>query len=122
MARLARVVVAGMAHRVTQRSNRREAVFFGEADRQWCLSDEDDAWVAMLRARTCRGRPCGSEGFVVAFQERLGRALSPGQPGPKPKRDRSPSQVLRPRNCVIVANRPFFATFAEDVHLAECGT
>ena len=32
MARLARVVIAGVAHHVTQRGNRRERVFFGEAD------------------------------------------------------------------------------------------
>jgi putative transposase len=32
MARLARVVAAGLAHHVTQRGNRRQPVFFGEAD------------------------------------------------------------------------------------------
>lgn len=34
MARLARVVVPGVAHHLTQRGNRREAVFFEEADYQ----------------------------------------------------------------------------------------
>ena len=53
------------------------------------LSNEDDAWVAMLRARTGTGRPCGSEDFVATLQERLGRVLLPGKRGPKPKRDRS---------------------------------
>ena len=45
------------------------------------LSDEDDAWVAMLRARTRTGRPCGSEDFVATLQERLGRVLLPGKRG-----------------------------------------
>ena len=32
MARLARIVVAGRAHHVTQRGNRREPIFFAEGD------------------------------------------------------------------------------------------
>src|SRR3990172_3672385 len=44
MARLARVVVAGMPHHVTQRGNRRQEVFFGQEDylayvelmKEWC--------------------------------------------------------------------------------------
>ena len=34
MARIARVVVPGLPHHVTQRSNRREPVFFGAEDYQ----------------------------------------------------------------------------------------
>lgn len=34
MARLARVVIPGLPHHVTQRGNRRQTVFFGEADYQ----------------------------------------------------------------------------------------
>ena len=34
MARLARVVVPGLPHHVTQRGNRRETVFFGDDDYQ----------------------------------------------------------------------------------------
>ncbi len=37
MARLARVVIAGCPHHVTQRGNRREAVFFSDADRRQYL-------------------------------------------------------------------------------------
>jgi hypothetical protein len=33
MSRLARIVVPGLAHHVTQRGNRREAIFFEEEDR-----------------------------------------------------------------------------------------
>jgi len=44
MARLARVVVAGVAHHVTQRGNRRQETFFQESDyrayltllSEWC--------------------------------------------------------------------------------------
>jgi hypothetical protein len=44
MARLARVVVPGVAHHVTQRGNRRQETFFNEADyaaylallKEWC--------------------------------------------------------------------------------------
>jgi putative transposase len=32
MSRIARVVVPGVAHRVTRRGNRRERVFFGDED------------------------------------------------------------------------------------------
>lgn len=45
MARLARIVVPGVAHHVTQRGNRRQPVFFGEADHA--------AYVALVSA-ACR--------------------------------------------------------------------
>lgn len=38
MARIARIVVPGMPHHVTQRGNRRDDVFFGTADRRQYLS------------------------------------------------------------------------------------
>jgi putative transposase len=34
MARLARTVVAGLPHHVTQRGNRREAIFFEDGDQE----------------------------------------------------------------------------------------
>src|SRR6266566_4301224 len=37
MARLARIVIPGVPHHVTQRGNRRQAVFFGEEDYQTYL-------------------------------------------------------------------------------------
>ena len=45
MARLARVVVVGVPHHVTQRGNRRQTVFFG---------DEDYATYMALLAEDCR--------------------------------------------------------------------
>jgi putative transposase len=34
MARLARIVIPGLPHHVTQRSNRREAIFFEDGDHE----------------------------------------------------------------------------------------
>ena len=52
MAGLARVVVAGVPHYVTQRGNRRQQTFFSDADQE--------AYRALL-AEGCRnaGAPCG---------------------------------------------------------------
>ncbi|MBN4047773.1 hypothetical protein JYT75_00475 [Oceanicaulis sp. AH-315-P02] len=44
MARLARIVIPGLPHHVTQRGNRHEQVFFGDDD--YC------AYLDMLRAAT----------------------------------------------------------------------
>ena len=52
MARLARVVVPGIPHHVTQRGNRRQAVFFRDADYQayldlishWCRDEGVEVW------------------------------------------------------------------------------
>ena len=56
MARLARVVVAGLPHHVTQRGNRRQAVFFGEEDYRayttlvgaWCRKHAVEVWAYCL--------------------------------------------------------------------------
>ena len=56
MARLARVVVAGLPHHVTQRGNRRQTVFFCEEDYQaykdlvgeWCRKCAVDVWAYCL--------------------------------------------------------------------------
>ena len=52
MARLARVVVPGMPHHVTQRGNRRQQAFFQQVDYQvylelmaeWCAACEVEIW------------------------------------------------------------------------------
>ena len=59
MARLARVVVAGRPHHVTQRGNRRQAVFFGEEDSradtpllgEWCRRHAVGVWADCLMTR-----------------------------------------------------------------------
>jgi putative transposase len=56
MARIARVVVAGMPHHVTQRGNRRQEVFFGDDDyhaylsvmREWCVRHGLRVWAYCL--------------------------------------------------------------------------
>jgi putative transposase len=45
---------------------------------------EDDALEA-LRRHSRTGRPLGSKAFLEALEARLGRALRPGKPGPRPK-------------------------------------
>jgi putative transposase len=56
MARLARVVMAGMPHHVTQRGNRRQQTFFGNADyaayvdlmAEWCREEGVEIWAYCL--------------------------------------------------------------------------
>ena len=56
MARLARVVLPGCPHHITQRGNRRQDVFFKESDyvhclyllKQWCLHEGIDIWAYCL--------------------------------------------------------------------------
>ena len=52
MPRLARVVIAGMPHHVTQRGNRRQQTFFNEGDyaaylelmAEWCAKEGVEIW------------------------------------------------------------------------------
>jgi len=78
MARLARVVVPGLPHHVTQRGNRRLPTFFG----QEALSAEA---LDVLRRHERTGRPLGSEAFVSCLEQQLGRVLQPQKPG-RPRR------------------------------------
>ena len=56
MARLARVVIPGLPHHVTQRGNRRQAVFFREEDDRadntlvgaWCANHDVAIWAYCL--------------------------------------------------------------------------
>jgi len=56
MARIARVVVAGMPHHITQRGNRRQKTFFTDEDyaayidlmAQWCRNYDVDIWAYCL--------------------------------------------------------------------------
>jgi hypothetical protein len=51
----------------------------------WLAKRRDEQMQARLRADTCTGRPCGSEGFVALFEKVLGRLLAPQKVGRKPK-------------------------------------
>ncbi|MDP3908469.1 transposase [Novosphingobium sp.] len=76
MARLARIVIPGVAHHVTQRGNRRLPVFFGDDDRRaylaliaeacagqgtrclaWCLKDNHVHLILVPASATACGRP-----------------------------------------------------------------
>ena len=59
MARLARVVIPGLPHHVTQRGNRREAIFFEDGDH-------------------------GAPDFVDRLEKILGRPIARRAPGRKP--------------------------------------
>lgn len=56
MARLARVVVEGVAHHVTQRGNRRQAVFY---------CDDDHATYKILLAEGCRAAGVAIWGYCL---------------------------------------------------------
>ena len=56
MARLARIVVPGVAHHVTQRCNRRQPVFFG---------DDDYAEYRALIAQSCRAARVAVWGYCL---------------------------------------------------------
>ena len=51
-------------------------------------ADPDDPALAALRRTELIGRPLGDRAFQDAISRRLGRAITPGKPGPKPKRER----------------------------------
>jgi hypothetical protein len=86
MARLARVVVPGVPHHVTQRGNRHLPTFFTEEDYAAYLAEGLDAEQAeVLRRHERTGRPLGSAAFLKRLEARLGRSLRKKPPGRKPK-------------------------------------
>lgn len=52
MARIARVVITGLPHHITQRGNRRQQTFFNEGDyaayvelmAEWCKKEQVEIW------------------------------------------------------------------------------
>jgi len=100
MARLARVVVEGVAHHIVQRGNRRQDVFFCDGDRlvsqddllpsmvgysrQFVSQPDDEQDLHRLRKESSVGRPLGDEEFIIGLERKLGRMLRrrpPGRPG-----------------------------------------
>jgi putative transposase len=47
----------------------------------------DPATTARIERAPTIGRPLGAPEWVAALERRLGRALAPGKPGPKPRVD-----------------------------------
>ena len=75
MARLARIVVPGLVHHVTQRGNHRQTVATLNRD----ISKQ-------IRTSTRCGRPWGSNEFLTALELQLGGCLQPQKQGRKPSR------------------------------------
>ena len=110
MARLARVVVPGIPHHITQRGNRRQATFFCDDDyaaylelmAEWC-HEHGVAHVGVgellaraaversirrgelceIRSHERTGRPLGDEEFVQKLERTLGPVLHRRKPGRK---------------------------------------
>ena len=68
MARLARVVVAGIPHHITQRGNRRQEVFFRDEDYQEYLDLMSHKKAGFTRKRARTG--------AVTLMQRFGSALN----------------------------------------------
>jgi hypothetical protein len=87
MARLARLVVAGLPHHVTQRGNRRESIFFEDGDQDVyrdLLAEQArkavvEVWALLPDAESCpphspsctSGRPRASSGGSTSTLETL---------------------------------------------------
>ena len=67
MARLARIVVAGRAHHVTQRGNRREPIFFAEGDQA--------IYLALLREQAIGGHDTYSPSNLLTVNRYRRQAL-----------------------------------------------
>jgi len=97
MSRVARIVVPGFPHHVTQRGNRRADVFLDAIPdwRAWRyepFESEDDYYTA-IRRQTLTGRPCGTPDFVERLEKRTGRTLRPKRRGPKYRNRKVSSSV-----------------------------
>ena len=99
MARLARVVVPGVAHHVTQRGNRRQQTFFDDGVvrvgpllervkdwREFLAQAMEADEVELMRSHERTGRPLGESRFLDRIEKTLGRIVRPAKPGRKPKR------------------------------------
>ena len=105
MARLARVVVPGVAHHVTQRGNRRQPTFFQEDDYraylellgEWCGRCTVQVWAYCLvpnhvhlivvpESEDGLRRGLGEAAFLDRAERLLGRFVRSAKRGPKAKR------------------------------------
>ncbi|MEA3358165.1 MAG: transposase [Thermodesulfobacteriota bacterium] len=77
MARIARVVAAGMPHHITQRGNRRRQAFFSDNDyaayldlmAQWCRNYEVDIWAYCLMPNHLIAVPSEKDNLMLAIGE-----------------------------------------------------
>jgi putative transposase len=91
---MARLVVPGVPHHVTQRGNGRATTFFDDGDdalyrdllaEHCAAAGKDEAMSARLRRAESIGRPIGDAAFITEFERRTRRPLAPAGRGPKPK-------------------------------------
>ena len=99
MARLARVVIPGVAHHVTQRGNRdplTDVAALGAHVANWRApprhglpaGDADEESVALaeaIEARLRAGRPLGDATWIARAEAPLARPLTPAKRAPKAK-------------------------------------
>ena len=83
MARLARAVIPGYPHHITQRGNGRARARFPDFAELLASEEEADLF-ASLRAAETIGRPLGDDRFLARVEKRTGRVLKAGKRGPKP--------------------------------------
>ena len=83
MARLARVVIPGYPHHITQRGNGRARARFPDFAELLACEEEADLF-ASLRAAESIGRPLGDDRFLARVEQWTGRVLKAGKRGPKP--------------------------------------
>ena len=117
MARMARLVVPGAPHHITQRGNRRQPTFFNIGDYVRYLEIAAEAFAAAevevwSYCLSTTGRPLGAAAWIKALEQTEGRTLS------EPKRGR-PSQtnttlkdggaVSPPATCLRSAQEPLRA-------------
>ena len=96
MARLARVVIAGMPHRITQRGNRRQQAFFHDEDYAAYVELMGEEQLRDLRNHAHTGRPLGDATFVERLEKLVGCVLRPRKRGQKTRFPKQPNQVLCP--------------------------
>jgi len=104
MARLARVVVAGVPHHITQRGNRRQVTFFEAEDYrrylalmgQWCGRCAVEVWayclmpnhvhlIVVASSEDGLRRGLGEARFLERLEKTLKRVIRPRKRGPRPK-------------------------------------
>ena len=101
MSRLARLVIPGLPHHITQRGNRRQRTFFSEGDyaaylklmadwRGLLNSALNEEQLRDLRDHGRTGCPLGNATFVERLEQAVGRILRPRKPGRPPKLLKNP--------------------------------
>jgi hypothetical protein len=76
MARLARFVIPGCPHHVTQCRNNCQAVFFSDSDRDSLVQGMEADELDRIRTATKVSRPLGNEEFITKIEELTIRSIN----------------------------------------------